>query len=99
MRKKLPELRVERILLAGRVCGGEIFLVGRAAQVGGRRAESGGDDAQLLVVRLGFAGLPVLADRRRAAETARDRRFGDAGLADECVKSVINKQNNHLAFV
>ena len=99
MRKKLPELRVERILLAGRVCGGEIFLVGRAAQVGGRRAESGGDDAQLLVVRLGFAGLPVLADGRGAANAAGNGGFGYAGFPDEALKSVINKQNTHLVFV
>lgn len=99
MRKKLPELRVERILLAGRVCGGEIFLVGRAAQVGGRRAESGGDDAQLLVVRLGFAGFPVLTDGGGPAETAGNRGFGDAGLADQGFKSGINEQISHLTFV
>ena len=38
MGKKLPELRVERILLTGHGLGGELFFVGRAAQVGGRGA-------------------------------------------------------------
>ena len=99
MGKKLPELRVERILLTGHGLGGELFFVGRAAQVGGRGAEGGSDDGKLLVVRLGFAGLPVLADGRRAADAAGDGRLGHARLADQRFESAINKQNRHLAFV
>lgn len=99
MGKKRPELRVERILLTGHGLGGELFFVGRAAQVGGRGAEGGSDDGKLLVVRLGFAGLPVLTDGGGPAETAGNRGFGDAGLADQGFKSGINEQISHLTFV
>ena len=99
MGKKLPELRVERILLTGHGLGGELFFVGRAAQVGGRGAEGGSDDGKLLVVRLGFAGLPVLAYGWRAANAAGDGCFGHACLMDQRFKSAINKQNSHLAVV
>ena len=92
MGKKLPELCVERVLLTGRCAGGEHFFIRRAGEVGGRCAEGGGDG-------LGFAGLPVLADGRRAADAAGDGRLGHARLADQRFESAINKQNRHLAFV
>ena len=88
-----------RILLTGHGLGGELFFVGRAAQVGGRGAEGGSDDGKLLVVRLGFAGFPVLTDGGGPAETAGNRGFGDAGLANQGFKSGINEQISHLTFV
>ena len=99
MGKKLPELRVERILLTGRRAGGERFFVCRAGEVGGRCAERGGDDLKLVGAGLGFAGLPILADGRRAADAAGDGGLGDAGLMDQRFKSAINKQNRHLIIV
>ena len=99
MGKKLPELRVKRILLTGRRAGGERFLIGRAGEVGGRRAEGGGDDLELVGAGLGFTGLPVLADGRCAAKPTGDGGLGDAGLMDQRFKSAINKQNRHLIFV
>lgn len=99
MGKKLPELCVERVLLTGRCAGGERFFIRRAGEVGGRCAEGGGDDLELVGAGLGFAGLPVLADGRRAADAAGDRRLGHARLADQRFESAINKQNRHLAVV
>lgn len=99
MGKKLPELCVERVLLTGRCAGGEHFFIRRAGEVGGRCAEGGGDDLELVGAGLGFAGLPVLADGRRAADAAGDGRLGHARLADQRFESAINKQNRHLAFV
>ena len=57
------------------------------------------DDLELVGAGLGFAGLPVLADGRRAADAAGDGRLGHARLADQRFESAINKQNRHLAFV
>lgn len=99
MRKKFPESRVERILLVGRRAGGEFFFIRCTGEVGGRRAKRGGDDLKLVGAGLGFAGLPVLADGRRAADAAGDGRLGHARLADQRFESAINKQNRHLAFV
>ena len=97
MGKKLPELCVERVLLTGRCAGGEHFFIRRAGEVGGRCAEGGGEE--LGGAGRGFAGLPVLADGRRAADAAGDGRLGHARLADQRFESAINKQNRHLAFV
>ena len=99
MGKKLPELCVERVLLTGRCAGGERFFIRRAGEVGGRCAEGGGDDLELVGAGLGFAGLPVLTDGGGPAETAGNRGFGDAGLADQGFKSGINEQISHLTFV
>lgn len=99
MGKKLPELCVERVLLTGRCAGGEHFFIRRAGEVGGRCAEGGGDDLELVGAGLGFAGLPVLADGRRTADAAGDGRLGHARLADQRFESAINKQNRHPAFV
>ena len=57
MGKKLPELCVERVLLTGRCAGGELFFIRCAGEVGGRCAEGGGDDLELVGAGLGFAGL------------------------------------------
>ena len=43
--------------------------------------------------------LPVLTDGGGPAETAGNRGFGDAGLADQGFKSGINEQISHLTFV
>ena len=99
MRQKLPELRVERIFLTGWDSGGELFFIGRAAEIRRRCAERGGDDPELLGAGLGFAGFPILANGWRAAKTACDGRFCDAGLADQRFKSAINEQNRHPAVV
>ena len=99
MRKKFPESRVERILLVGRRAGGEFFFIRCTGEVGGRRAKRGGDDLKLVGAGLGFAGLPVLTDGGGPAETAGNRGFGDAGLADQGLKSGINEQISHLTFV
>ena len=99
MRKKLSELGVKRRFLTGRIAGGEIFFICRAAKIGRGGAKSGGNDEKLFVIGLGFSGLPVLADGRGAANAAGNGGMGYAGFPDEALKSVINKQNTHLVFV
>ena len=60
MGKKLPELCVERVLLTGRCAGGEHFFIRRAGEVGGRCAEGGGDDLELVGVRPMRRGMDAL---------------------------------------